>query len=454
MLGCQPQSYFLGSHHFGDIDFLDSAVDGGHDPGGLDAYMADPAPTAEAYTHLHSPAAQIDEDSSSEGTIDEPFTGIAKQRGEPNGTELDNGAAQQTRRTSFSGPLQLAPPAPTERMQCSADDPAAHAAADATAPAPLLAVADAHAPRADNTPPSAEEHAVRPLEAPPFITEPSESRAPPSGASEEVQLAAAPAQPAPAEAAAILANAATATVPASGGMPEVHIVADTNTASPSGAQPQASARAAAETQPQGPVVNGALDTPAQAALKDADESAVAAAASAAGASRPSKRRRSLPSIKLALPPRSAVTQPAHGPTAGDAGATQPGIEKQKGLQRIKIGTSRGARNSAQSSATALSTAGNMALPMPFDEIVRWVHMLLLSHLSVLGFGAQDVKQGLETELELWKAQADSQLIAADAEAVSELHPYLHVRLVHLAQNFGQVIVQRPFRLSRTTGCPK
>ena len=129
-----------------------------------------------------------------------------------------------------------------------------------------------------------------------------------------------------------------------------------------------------------------------------------------------------------------------GRLLGTLAQCSQGIEKQKGLQRIKIGTSRGARNSAQSSATAPSTAGNMALPMPFDEIVRWVHMLLLSHLSVLGFGAQDVKQGLETELELWKAQADSQLTAADAEAVSELHPYLHVRLAHLAQKFDRVTV--------------
>jgi hypothetical protein len=69
-----------------------------------------------------------------------------------------------------------------------------------------------------------------------------------------------------------------------------------------------------------------------------------------------------------------------------------------------------------------------ARPMSFAAVVRLVHMLLLSHMAVLGSTHDDVKQGLTDELERWKHQTEQRegLSEDDNIALNEMHPYLHV----------------------------
>ena len=138
-----------------------------------------------------------------------------------------------------------------------------------------------------------------------------------------------------------------------------------------------------------------------------------------------KRRCALPRIKLSsTSPAPQQTQPNDAePEAPAVTASKPDAVTSKRVQGMKTALQ-------NSIALQPPPAASDAALMPFQEVVRLVHMLLLSHLGILGHSASNVKAGLSAELELWKAHnvIRTGLTSADNDALNELHPYFHVRI--------------------------
>jgi hypothetical protein len=130
------------------------------------------------------------------------------------------------------------------------------------------------------------------------------------------------------------------------------------------------------------------------------------------------RVRTLPCINIGMPKAATHQKLSTSTPPGPLDSAQ--LTDGPLLKRIKIGNRL---------AEPMNQEAQDLTAMPFDELVQWVHMLLLSHLSALGYSASHVNAGLSEELELWKAQAESRdgLTSPDQAALDQLHPYLHVR---------------------------